>query len=140
MRTGTEPKRWSDFDDDDDVTVIAVTGGRDYNERATVYSELDMYREQFGFMVVIHGHARGLDTLADDWCLERGVQPARCPALWEYWQKRGRVKVAGAKRNKAMALLEPDRLLAFPGGTGTQNMIEHCEAAGILVIPCGGRQ
>lgn len=124
---------------DKTAVVIAVTGGRDYLERHTVLSEMDRHHQQLRFRVVVHGDASGLDALVDAWCLLRGVQPARCPALWEYWRRQGTVKVAGHKRNAAMTLLHPERLLAFPGGNGTQGMVDACTALGIEVIPCGGR-
>lgn len=121
------------------VDVVAVTGGRDYHDRDTAWREMDLHHVELGFSVVIHGDADGLDKLVDAWCLDRGVQPARCPALWTYWRRRGAVRIAGIKRNAAMRMMRPKRLLAFPGGNGTQNMVDQCTAVGIKVIPCGGR-
>lgn len=122
------------------MIVVAVTGGRHYNAPHTVFAELDAHHREDAFAVVIHGHCgSGLDFHANAWCLARGVQPAQCPALWTYFARQGRVKLAGHRRNWAMTMLRPRKLLAFPGNTGTQNMVDQCRKLGIEIVPCGGR-
>ena len=85
--------------------------------------------------VLIHGKARGADTLAEEWGYDRDVQVHAHPALWTV---HGRA--AGPKRNREMLLhllsmQETHRIgvIAFPGGTGTANMISIAEAAGVKV-------
>lgn len=42
---------------------IIVCGGRDYADREYLYGFLDQIRSQYGDFTVIHGAARGADTL-----------------------------------------------------------------------------
>lgn len=70
--------------------------------------------------VLIHGAARGADTLASDFAKAHGIKVEGFPADWGKHGKR-----AGWLRNKQMldeAL--PHLVVAFPGGTGTRTMIE----------------
>jgi hypothetical protein len=120
------------------MIVAAVTGSRGYKSSETVFEELDLKHAEFEIGILVHGGAAGVDLLADAWCRARGVQPAQCDALWDYWRKQGRMRVAGIRRNWAMTLLKPRVLFAFPGGNGTANMVKQCRAIGIEIVPCGG--
>lgn len=106
--------------------IIAICGGRDYNDVYKVYSSLNALH---GVKLVVHGNARGADMLADRWAIEMGIHVARIPALWEFYGR-----LAGIKRNTAMNLINFDKLIAFPGGSGTADMIEQVEARSIEVI------
>lgn len=109
---------------------VLVCGGRDFAATAFVFDVLDAQHAIFHFTHVIHGDARGADTLADAWALSRGVQPVRCPALWKLHGS----LIAGPKRNEAMAALHPDLVIAFPGGKGTANMLRIAAAQGIKTL------
>lgn len=114
---------------------LLVTGGRDYNNVDECWALLDRAHKQFTITHLIHGDARGLDRLADGWALARGVQPVRCPALWDYYKNTGGGKnPAGPIRNQFMAELYPDMVLAFPGGSGTANMVEQALRHGLRVV------
>lgn len=52
---------------------VLVCGGRDYDDRARVFAELDALQP---IRMVIHGNARGADALAHQWGLSRRVQAA----------------------------------------------------------------
>lgn len=97
---------------------VLVCGGRDFSDEAYVFDALDVLHRQHGISHVIHGGASGADALAGAWARRRGVQEVQCPADWET-HGRG----AGPIRNDAMAALGPDKVVAFPGGKGTANMI-----------------
>jgi len=77
---------------------------------------------------LIHGGARGADSMAHEWAMKRGVQTVECMANWTYFKNS-----AGPKRNKLMALLEPDLCIAFPGETGTANCVKFMRFYGIPV-------
>lgn len=105
---------------------LLICGGRDFNDRK-------LFRETMEGLpypvitAVIHGGARGADTLADLWGKKYGVPVIRMDALWEAYGKK-----AGGMRNQAMLdLLQPDAVLAFPGGNGTADMVRRAEKAGI---------
>ena len=112
---------------------VLVCGGRDYADRDAVFAALDHLAHRRGVAVVIHGAARGADTLAADWATARNVPALPFPADWK---RAG--KAAGHIRNQRM-LDEgrPDGVVAFPGGTGTADMIRRSKAAGLKVWePC----
>ena len=109
---------------------VLIAGGRDYADYERVFATLDRFREKFGVALVIHGAARGADTLADKWATSRVLPCLRVPADWERWGS----GVAGPARNALMLQLGvPDRVLAFPGGAGTADMVTRARAAGVEV-------
>jgi len=91
---------------------VLVCGGRDYTGDVVCLSQIDI-------SILIHGDAKGADTLAKEYAVIRGIHHAAVPALWDYYY-RG----AGFQRNSAMLLLQPEYCVAFPGGKGTQMMIK----------------
>lgn len=108
---------------------LLVCGGRSYSDVATVFEVLDAFRELRPIEAVIHGAARGADTLADLWARSR-----RIPSLPFHaeWYRLG--KQAGRARNLRM-LDEgmPNFVMAFPGGAGTQMMTRLAQERGLLV-------
>ncbi len=103
-----------------------VCGGRTYYDFERVDRVLDILGPTF----IIHGAAKGADQCAANWAAKRGVPMRGFPADW---QLHGRS--AGAKRNRQM-LIEgrPDLVVAFPGGTGTSDMIGAAEQRGVPVL------
>ena len=105
---------------------VLVCGGRDYRNRERVYRVLDTVQPA----VVIHGDARGADTLASDWAKSRGVQCETYPAQWNRFGRR-----AGYLRNQQMLDEgKPDLVIAFPGGSGTAMMAKIAQDAGVWTI------
>ena len=90
---------------------------------------------------VIHGDARGVDTIAHCIAESLELQIIRFPVTPEMWEVQG--KAAGHFRNKRM-LDEggPDLVIAFvPIGIearGTMNMIAQAEAYGVRVVKIDG--
>jgi hypothetical protein len=109
---------------------LLVCGGRDFHNRAFVFSSLDKIREKgWRPQVIIHGAARGADSLAGMWAEERGIDVLAFPAGWE-----AHGKAAGHIRNKQMLDEgKPTHVVAFPGGRGTANMVNQAKAAGLYV-------
>lgn len=108
--------------------ILLVCGGREYDDKARVYDALDRVHAKHGVDLVIEGDGTGADRLAGLWAMERGIHTAKVAALWG---KHGRS--AGPKRNRAMRLLKPDAVVAFPGGRGTADMVNVATEAGIPV-------
>jgi len=105
---------------------VLVCGGRNY----TNYKSLSAALNGLHIDVLIHGAAAGADSLADRWARMNGVQREAYPADWDTHGK-----AAGPIRNKQMLVEgKPDFVVAFPGGTGTANMVKQAEAAGIRVL------
>lgn len=124
---------------------VLICGGRDWANPEKLpegYQHLaaEMKQQSFDFLdelhearnitVVIEGEARGADTIAREWAESRGITVEKYPADWKRYGK-----AAGPIRNKQM--LEegkPDFVVAFPGGTGTDNMKTHAKYAQLEVI------
>ena len=106
---------------------LLVTGGRDYSDFQALRIVLDQIHKEHPVTLLIHGGARGADTLAGRWAESNGVPTAVYRAQWK---EHG--KAAGPIRNQLM-LTEgrPDAYLAFPGGRGTADMVCRCQKAGI---------
>lgn len=138
---------------------ILVCGGRDYAkspghdapedelerfkvERDHIYSSLYDICDEFGLWLppddygntlptctIISGKAKGADQTAIDWAVVNWTDLEEYPADWEAYGRS-----AGYIRNKQMLVEgKPDLVLAFPGGKGTQNMIDIAEKAGVEV-------
>lgn len=109
--------------------IVLVCGGRDYANRSAVYVTLERLYAQHGReLIIIEGGAAGADRFAADWADESGLPHAKVPALWTK-----HFNSAGPLRNKAMLLLKPDLVIAFPGGRGTADMVRRAKAAGVSV-------
>ena len=109
---------------------LLVCGGRDYADRSHVWATLDRVHRKRPLGLVIHGAARGADTLAAEWALERNIETWAFPAAWA---EEGRA--AGVKRNQTMLQVgRPMGVVAFPGGNGTADMVARAEAAGVPVM------
>jgi len=59
---------------------------------------------------------------------QNGIKVTPVPADWS-----GLHCAAGRVRNKKMLEMEPDGVVAFPGGNGTKNMISISRKAGVPV-------
>lgn len=106
---------------------VAVTGGRDFLDRAHVYGVLEAVHKARGIAILMAGDARGADALALAWARLRGVNWISFRAAWE---RHGRA--AGPIRNRQILELgKPDLLVAFPGGRGTADMIGQAYRAGV---------
>lgn len=115
---------------------MLVCGGRDFGDHRWLYRVLDDLHAVNRIGLVIHGAARGADSLAHSWAVSRGVEPWPFPARWSI-DGPG----AGPIRNgRMLAEAQPHFCVAFPGGTGTQDMIKRAHKAGVLVLtpsqPC----
>lgn len=108
---------------------VLVCGGRKYGDSLAVTRTLDGIAATEGLALLIEGGAMGADRLAAYWAEARGMPCVRMSALWSAYGKQ-----AGPIRNGWMiALLQPDIVVAFPGGTGTADCVRQARAAGIPV-------
>lgn len=134
--TALPQKRPQHLPDAEEGTRVIICGGRDWSHRDMTYAALDILDGKHLFAQVIHGAARGADTLAGQWAKDRGIPIREFPADWQPKHLGGRTdRSAGHRRNQQM-LDEgrPHLVIAFPGGAGTRSMIEKSHAAGVRVI------
>lgn len=109
---------------------VLVCGGRDYTNATRLEAELLMLDHDRGIDCIIHGNARGADTLANRAAKAFGWKTDVYPADWS---KHG--KSAGPIRNGVMLQFgKPDVVMAFPGGVGTNDMVKRARAAGVTVL------
>lgn len=104
---------------------VLVCGGRNWIFPLAIRAELDKLRtyvrdELKQELCIVQGGAAGVDTIAREWCCETGTACITVSANWNAFGKS-----AGAIRNAWMLkFTTPDAVLAFPGGRGTQSMID----------------
>lgn len=98
-------------------------------EREALFGILNEWHKRRPITCVIQGAASGADWLAAKWAEDNGVTVMRFPADWETHGN-----AAGHVRNGQMlAEGQPDAVLAFPGGRGTDDMVRKSLAAGVAV-------
>lgn len=113
---------------------ILVCGSRDYADVDAVFRALDKAHAHAPITVIVHGDCSGADQLADQWAKKNSVSCWRFPAQWSDGPS------AGPARNARMLIeANPQGVIAFPGGTGTANMIKLARAAKLPIWrPYGG--
>lgn len=115
---------------------VLVCGGREYADFQRLCSVLDLvlfYPNRALERVLIHGAARGADTMAGEWAKAHRWKVEPYPVTKAEWDEFG--KRAGHMRNTRMLVEgKPDLVIAFPGGAGTGNMITQARKAGVLTI------
>ena len=118
---------------------LLVTGSRYLNDYNYFSKEMDKFCSSHSIpTTVIHGAARGADTLASRWVREMNSIRNHDPIITEIeepakWKLHG--KAAGPIRNQLMLVEhKPDMVLAFPGGKGTANMIKIARWNGVPIV------
>lgn len=109
---------------------VLVCGGRDFTDRARLFREMDRIKATESIGLLIHGAARGADSMAGEWAKMRRVEVRAFPAEWERLGRK-----AGPVRNQQMLDEgKPDLVVAFPGGHGTADMVRRAQGAGLRVV------
>jgi hypothetical protein len=63
--------------------IALVCGGRDYADSCAINVALDAVHREKNITRLIHGAARGADSLAAAWVRSRGIPPDAFPADWK---------------------------------------------------------
>ena len=103
---------------------VLVCGSREWTDRQKVWNELDSIKPE----LIIHGGARGADSLAGLWAAYKGISERIFLPDWELYGKS-----AGVRRNNQMLDTNPDLVLAFWDGEskGTAHTIKEAHKRGI---------
>ena len=114
---------------------VLVCGGRTYSNYPRVTEVLNIINPDH----IVHGAAKGADSLGGRYAKEHSLPCSPYPAQWEKVDPRtGRTytdRGAGTERNKRMLLhSKPDLVVAFPGGPGTRHMTNFARTHGYRVI------
>lgn len=118
---------------------VVVTGGRNYHNSQMVKSVLIHLRQvvvaqQSSRPLVVHGAAAGLDSLVGEYCDRLDIPVAEFPAQWNRYKGR-----AGPRRNAEMLdVVEPQVVIAFPGGSGTRDCVNAAKRRRIPVLEVPG--
>ena len=105
---------------------LLVCGGRDYADRERMFSVLTELKPG----MVIHGAARGADSLAAEWARSACAASTAFPADWV-----ANGRAAGPIRNEVMLREgKPTLVVAFPGGRGTEDMVRRALLLGVTVL------
>lgn len=111
---------------------VMVTGSRDWTERGIIRSALTQVSRNPGVesVTVVHGAARGADSIAADAAQTLGYAVEAHPADWETYGK-----AAGVIRNTEMLNSGIDFVLAFQkgGSRGTAHAVKAARLRGIPV-------
>ena len=108
---------------------VLVCGGRKFSDYQLLAQTLDALHAERPISLIIHGAARGADTLAHEWAAHNRVNIDFYRADWNKYKK-----AAGPIRNTRMLMDgKPQLVVAFEGGDGTADMIEQARAAGVTV-------
>ena len=109
---------------------VIVCGGRDFEDHKLLNETLDEIHERMDISCVVHGDARGADRMAAMWAHRKKIRVVPYPADWNTYGNS-----AGPIRNTQMLKEEnPDMVIAFPGGTGTNHMRQISEEANVHVM------
>lgn len=108
---------------------VLVCGGRNYDPLKAEAWLVEYYSDKEKPIEIIEGGASGADMGGLYFGNHSGIPVKTFKAEWNKYGKS-----AGFRRNQRM--LEegmPEFVIAFPGGKGTQNMINLAEKAGVEV-------
>jgi predicted Rossmann-fold nucleotide-binding protein len=108
---------------------VIICGGRDFNNLSAVRHALTAAHGKRPITLLIEGGAAGADRLAREWAAANGVLHVTVMADWKRYGP-----AAGPIRNAEMLReYKPDAVIAFPGGTGTADMVTIARKAGVKV-------
>jgi hypothetical protein len=120
---------------------VLVCGGRRYSDIPFLNLVLDKFHSENPITELVEGEAGvkndkgeailGADILAARWASDKPITVYRHPANWKKHERK-----AGGIRNSLMLKLHPDieTVIAFPGGSGTEDMVRKSLSKGIKVI------
>ena len=114
---------------------LLVTGGRDFTDAAFVNARLDDVAAKHPRITIIHGACYtsvNADKLAGQWAHEHGHRVEEYPV---YHALDGAWPGAGPRRNARMlrSAWPVHGVVAFPGGSGTEDMVKKARATGVKV-------
>jgi hypothetical protein len=117
---------------------VHVCGGITFNDRDWLWAGLDLLNSKRPITEIIEGGATGADVRAGEWARKHeGVKWTIELIEWEKHSaglKKGEENPARAIRDRKIAEMRPDVVLACPGGKEVTSMVEAARAAGLTVI------
>jgi len=127
-----------------DKFYLLIAGGRDYDNANNIIlfinSAMNAAKKNDQQLIIVHGAAKGADSLAGQLAQEAGLMVVPFPAEWYPDNKYD--NAAGYKRNVNMAdfLVEKKdeghraEVLTFAGGKGTAHMRDIANKKGLKLV------
>ncbi len=110
-------------------TLIAFTGGVDYQDYQKIWDVLDQTKAKHNDMVLVHGGGtKGAELIAAKWAKARSIVTV---IFRPDWKKHNRA--APFKRNDQMLAENPAGVIVFPGSGITENLADKAKQMGIKV-------
>lgn len=110
-------------------TLIAITGGTDYQDHQRIWDVLDRVLVKHSDMVLLHGGTpSGVEHIASCWARARGVTVIVFRPDWRRY-----AKAAPFKRNDLMLEQLPAGVIHFPGTGISANLADKARKLGIPV-------
>lgn len=99
-------------------------------EKQLCFRVLNAAKQKYDIECIIQGGAKGADRLGRVWAYENNIRCEEYRADWDRDKK-----AAGPIRNQRMLdEAKPTLVVAFPGGSGTRDMVTRARKAGVKVI------
>jgi hypothetical protein len=121
---------------------VLVCGQRDFYDLETLTIVMDGLHKEYKFTTLIHGAAKGADSLAANWAKLNHIEIEAYPADWKKYGKGG-----GPVRNKQMLEVgKPNLVVAFfvygeaEKSKGTKDMVQKAKNAGIETYAYFGKK
>lgn len=111
------------------MVKVIICGGRDYFDKDKLRKVMDEFHDKHLVTTVVSGCAMGADNLGEWWASDRRIIVERYPADWKLYGK-----AAGKIRNGEMAKSGATHCVAFPGGSGTKDMIRQARENALHVL------
>ena len=111
---------------------VVIFGSRGFNDYDLLKEKCDAYlqnKKETHHIIIVSGHARGADTLGEQYAKEKGYELETYPADWDKYGKK-----AGFLRNEYMGDISNAAIGFWDGEShGTKHMIEYCKNKGLDV-------
>lgn len=108
---------------------VAIVGSRGYVSTIEMFKSLDALRAKLDITHIITGGARGVDTLAEKYGRERGIEVT---IIKPEWDKYG--KAAGFVRNEEIMNNSEVAVIFWDGiSRGTEHALAYAKAQRVLI-------
>lgn len=106
--------------------TLIISGGRDFDDVEFMIDKLGKIHNSYHITKVVTGGARGADEIGMLWAAEMEIPYDTYEVTDQDWKKHG--KKAGILRNHDMLeQADPDGVICFPGGRGTEDMFRRSD-------------
>ena len=109
---------------------VLVCGGRDFTDSRMMARVLDEMTPQ----TIIHGAAKGADSLAGRYARSRHIPCREFPVNWHDRRGNYNPKAAFDRNQQMLNEGNPTLVVAFPGGGGTRHMVRISREQGFQVL------